>query len=147
MKAQSNTLSQGRTRRSVRNALVGLSLFAGMLILQFFSRKVFIDYLSVEILGLNSLVSSIMEFLNIAESGIGVAIAFSIYKPLAENNKREIEEIIAIHKNLYRKVAFVMLSSALLLCFFFPLIFKKTDLPLWYAYSTFAVFLITSMVR
>lgn len=138
-------LSSGRTGRTIRNAAIGVSLVVGMMILQFVSRRVFIEYLSVEILGLNTMVRSLLEFLNTAELGIGTAIGFSIYKPLADNDMKTVREIMGIHKWLYRKVAGVVLLSAGALVCFFPHIFHKSGLPAWYAYSTFGVMLFSAL--
>lgn len=138
-------LGAGKTRRSLRNAIVGLIFFFAMMALQFVSRKVFIDYLGADILGMNSMTVSMLEFLNIAELGIGAAVGISIYRPLAVGNQTAILEILAIHRNLYRKVALIITFSAIILSLFFPLIYAKSGLPLWYAYSTFGVMLFSAL--
>ena len=56
------------------------------LLLQFFSRKIFLDYLGSEVLGLNTTVQNSLRFLNLAELGIGKTIAYNLYKPLYEKN-------------------------------------------------------------
>ena len=73
----------------------GVSLIFQILsiLIQFVARKVFLDYLGTEILGLNTTVQNLLQLLNIAELGIGTAISFTLFKPLAENNKQEISEI------------------------------------------------------
>ena len=112
----------------------------------FFSRKIFIDYLGTEVLGLSSTASSLLGFLNIAELGIGAAISVTLYKPLFEKDEESIKEIIAMQGWLYRNIAlFIIGGSAVLMCLF-PLIFAKMELPLWYAYVTYSVFLFSSML-
>lgn len=135
-----------RTGKSLRNSAVALVLQVVQLLLGFFSRKIFLDFLGTEVLGLNSTASSLLNFLNLAELGIGSAVAFSLYKPLYDKDENSIREIVALQGWLYRRVAwFVIGASALTMCFF-PVIFDKMELPMWYAYASFSVLLLSSML-
>lgn len=71
-----------RTAKSIKNAKVALIFYFINLVLQFFSRKVFLDYLGAEVLGLNTTAQNLLGFLNLAELGIGSAISYALYKPL-----------------------------------------------------------------
>lgn len=73
-----------RTDRVIQNAKVALFFYCINLVLQFFSRKIFLDYLGAELLGLNTTAQNLLQFLNLAESGIGAAVAFALYKPLSQ---------------------------------------------------------------
>lgn len=116
------------------------------LVLQFFSRKIFLDYLGTEILGLNTTATNLLQFLNLAELGIGAAIGFTLYKPVYNNDKDSIIEILTIQKWYYRRIAYLVIcGSAILMCFF-PWIFSKTDLPLWYAYASYSVILLSALL-
>lgn len=138
--------TNSRTKKSVVNASVAMIFYIISLILQFISRRVFIQYLGSEILGLNSTATSLLQFLNMAEMGIGAAVAFSLYKPIADKDEQTVCEIIAVQGWLYKRVALFVFVSAIILSFFFPQIFAKTNLPLWYAYSTFGVLLFAAML-
>ena len=138
--------NHSRTFNSIRNSVVALSFYAVNLILQFFSRKIFIDFLGTEVLGLNTTATSLLQFLNLAEMGIGNAVAFTLYKPLHADDKIAINEIISLQGWLYRKIAlFVIIGSAFLMGFF-PYFFSKADLPLWYAFATYSVLLISALL-
>nr|WP_321522413.1 sugar transporter [uncultured Macellibacteroides sp.] len=138
-------MEDSRTAKSFKNAKISLSFYFINLILSFFSRKVFIVFLGADVLGLNSTISNILVYLNLAELGIGYAIGYSLYKPMFDNNKQSVNEIISIQGWLYQKIAlFVIFLSGIVLTLF-PYIFGKTDLPLWYAYSTFIVLLSGSL--
>lgn len=135
-----------RTYKSLRNSTVALVVFVINLLLQFVSRKVFIDHLGTEVLGLNTTASSLLHFLNLAELGVGAAILSSLYKPLSVNNFKEVNEIVSVQGWLYRNIAlFIIGGSAIMMCFF-PFIFAKMELPLWYAYATFSVLLFSSLL-
>ena len=121
-------------------------MLAVNLLLQFFCRKVFLMRLGTEVLGLNTTATNLLQFLNIAELGIGVAVGFALYKPLFDNDHQRIKEIIALQGHLYRRIAMIVIAGAALLGCFFPLIFSKMKLPLWYAYASFGVLLLSSLL-
>lgn len=135
-----------RTYKSIKNSVVALLIFVVNLLLQFISRKVFIDHLGTEVLGLNTTAMSLLQFLNLAELGVGAAVLSSLYKPLSENNFKEVNEIVSVQGWLYRNIAFFIIGGSVVLMFFFPLIFNKMQLPLWYAYATFSVLLFSSLL-
>ena len=135
-----------RTWNSIRNSTVAVLLQFISLLVGFFSRKIFLDYLGTEVLGLNSTAASLLGFLNIAELGIGAAISVTLYKPIFAEDRQTIKEIVALQGWLYKKIAwFIIIGSAVLMCFF-PRIFSKMDLPMWYAYATYAVLLFSSLL-
>ncbi len=135
-----------RTYKSLKNSIVALGIFVVNLLLQFFSRKVFIDCLGTEVLGLNTTATSLLQFLNIAELGVGAAVLSTLYKPLSERNFKEVNEIVSVQGWLYRNIAFLIIGGSISMMFFFHLIFAKMELPLWYAYATFSVLLFSSLL-
>lgn len=135
-----------RTTRVIQNAKVALLFYCINLTLQFFSRKIFLDYLGAELLGLNTTAQNLLQFLNLAESGIGAAVAFSLYKPLEASNKQEIINIVSLQGWLYRRVGVLVVIGATLLMSFFPWIFDNATFPLIYAYGTFIAFLLSVLL-
>ena len=135
-----------RTARVIQNAKVALFFYCINLILQFFSRKIFLDYLGAELLGLNTTAQSLIQFLNLAESGIGAAVAFMLYKPLSQGNRQEIIDIVSLQGWLYRWVGLAVVAGSSVLMAFFPWIFEKAGIPLIYAYGTFITFLISALL-
>lgn len=135
-----------RTARVIQNAKVALFFYCINLILQFFSRKIFLDYLGAELLGLNTTAQNLLQFLNIAESGIGAAVAFTLYKPISQGNRDEINKILSVQGWFYRCVGFVVLLGSAILMLFFPLIFAKSQIPLVFAYGTYIAFLISALL-
>lgn len=139
-------MRETRTTKSLKNAQVAFLFFIINLLLNFVSRKIFIDYLGLEILGLNTTAVNLLSFLNLAELGIGSAISYTLYKPLAAKDYHVANEVISVQGFLYRLIAGIVILASCVLMLFFPLIFKTMQLPLWYAYASFAVLLFSSLL-
>ena len=135
-----------RLSKSIQNAKVALIFYFLNLVLQFFSRKIFLDYLGSEVLGLNTTAQNLLGFLNLAELGIGSAVAYNLYKPIYEGDKQAINDIVSIQGWLYRRVACVVIAGSCILMCFFPWIFAKAHVPLWYTYATFIALLIGALL-
>jgi len=131
-----------RTHKSLRNAKISLIFYVFNLIISFVSRKYFLKYLGAEILGLNTTIGNVLEFLNIAELGIASAVAFCLYKPVYEKDKEAINEIISVQGYFYKRIGFFVIAAAIVLLCFFPLIFAKAEVEPYYPYITFIVFFI-----
>ena len=132
-----------RVKKSLKNAQVAVIFYFINLLLQFFYRKAFLDQLGPELLGLNSTAMNLLQFLNLAELGIGAAVSYSLYGPLANKDKQQIIEIVSLQGYLYRRIGIIVLSAATILMLFFPFLFVKMQIPIWYAYATFIILLIT----
>ena len=117
-----------------------LSLF-----LAFFSRKVFLNCLGAEFIGLTGMLMNIMSFLSVAELGIGTSIVYFLYKPLQEDNHERINEIMSMLAFLYRCIGLIIGSCGILISLFFPWWFGHlgTGLPL--VYFAFYSFLATTV--
>lgn len=138
--------NESRTSKSIKNAKVSFFYYVVFMILGFWSRKVFFDYLGSEVVGLESTVGNLLSFLNIVESGVGMSVTYFLYKPLFDGDYTTINKIVALQGWIYRRVAGVVtLGAAVLLCFF-PQIFSGIKVPLWYAYATFGVFLLNALL-
>ncbi len=135
-----------RTSRSIRNMMVALIYFGVMAVLQFFSRRIFLERLGVEVLGLNSTAGNLLQFLNLAELGVGLAVGYALYKPLQQGDGRRVAEIVAVQRYFYRRVGLAVLAGAAVLSCFFPRIFASMTLPLWYAYASFGTLLVGTLL-
>lgn len=135
-----------RTSKSIKNAKVSLAFYVLTLSLTFISRKVFIDNLGLEVLGLNTTATNLLGILNLAELGISSAVSFSLYKPIYNNERETINEIVSVQSFWYRKIGLFIILSSLVTIIFFPLIFKNISIPFWYTYSTFLVLVFSSLL-
>ena len=109
-------MAQSRTLLSIKNSVVALGFYLVNLMLQFYSRQVFFVELGTEVLGLNTTATSLLQFLNLAELGVGSAIGVTLYKPLLEKNYTAINEIVSLQGWLYKRIAyFIIIGSAVLM--------------------------------
>lgn len=94
------------------------------LILKFVVRSVVIHQLGVIYLGINSLFSSILQVLSLAELGFGTAIVYNMYKPIAEDDKKTIFALLKLYRNIYRIIGSIILISGIIILPFVPKIIK-----------------------
>lgn len=135
-----------RTANTLKNSRISLIFYLLVIFLNFFSRKIFIDVLGAELLGLNTTITNLLGLLNLSELGISSAVAFTLYDPIARDDKKAIQEIVSVQGWLYSIIATIVIIGSVVMMAFFPLIFAKTGLPLWYAYATFVVFLFSALL-
>ena len=135
-----------RVHKSLLNAKVNLLFYFLSLFFSFFSRKIFLDWLGADFIGLTGTLGNILGYLNLAELGVGAAISFFLYKPLQSNNRNEINEIISVFGYLYRKIGQFILIGGLIVSLFFPFIFKNTELGMGIIYFSFFSFLGSSLI-
>ena len=118
-----------RTKNSIVNLVVTLGCQFLTLILNFIVRTYFINILGTGNLGINGLFSNILTVLSLAELGIGSAIGFSLYKPVAEGDENRISALMHFYKKAYRIIAVcVGAIGAILIPFLKYLV--KTEIPI-----------------
>ena len=99
-----------RTRYSVINAIVSIIAQVITIVITFISRKVFLMTLGETVLGINSLFSQIISMMSLVELGIGSAIIYSLYKPLADENKPQIAAIMTLYRKIYTIIGILVLA-------------------------------------
>lgn len=92
----------------------------------FVARLVFIRVLGAEYLGVNGLFTSILTMLSLVELGIGPAIIFSLYKPLAENDTKKVQAIMQLYKKAYTIIGIVIVVLGAVMTPFLSYLFKDT---------------------
>ncbi len=104
-----------RTKNTVRNIATGSLNRIINIILPFFTRTAILYIMGTKYLGLSSLFSSILSFLSLAELGVGGAMVYSMYKPIAQNDDKTICALLNLYKKFYRIIGSVVLVLGLLL--------------------------------
>lgn len=136
-------MAQGRITYAKKNIAFGYMGTLLTALLGFAARKLFILRLDGALLGVNDLYTGILSVLSLAELGIGTALNFSLYKPIAEGDREKIKSCMALYKKSYRVIAFVVGTIGVLLIPFLKYIIKDPgkigarDLTLYYCIFLF----------
>lgn len=118
--------NSSRTSNAIKNISTGIISQALQMVLGFVSRTIFIKYLAVEYLGVNSLFTNILSMLSLAEMGLGSAFLYALYKPLADKDEIALASIIAFYKKVYQYIgAFIFITGIALLPFLDAIIPQK----------------------
>ncbi len=130
-----------RTKNSIRNSIFSVgekfvSMFVG-----FIARAIFIRILGAEFLGLNSLYTNILTMLNFFELGIGIAINYKLYEPIANKDTEKIKSLMVFYKKAYTLIALIIAILGLMLLPFLPMIIGKIniDVNIYFAYILFLI--------
>lgn len=120
-------MENSRVRNTTINSMVALFSKVIVFIVQFICRTILIKTLGTEYLGVNGLFTNILTMLSFAELGIGSAIIFKLYKPIAENDNEKIKTYIKFYQKAYIYIGTIILGLGMLLIPFLKYI--VTDVP------------------
>lgn len=121
-------MSESRTKSASRSIIWGIINKVIAIILPFATRTVMIYVMGMEYVGLGSLFSSVLQVLSFAELGIGSALVFSMYKPMAENDDKKICQLLNFYRKTYRIIGSVIFGVGIIIMPFIKLLIKG-DVP------------------
>lgn len=139
-------MAESRVKKTLLNAKVNLIFYCLLLGLTFFSRKLFLDRLGAEFIGLTGTLQNLLGYLNLAEMGLASAVAFHLYKPLHDDNREKITQIVSVLGYYCRNIGLIVLGGGIVLSAFFPLIFSKANYPYAVIYFAFFAYLLASLI-
>ena len=111
-----------RTKNSMKNLVTAVFGQGLGFIVSFIARYFFIITLGREYLGLNGLFTNILTILSLAELGVGEAITYSLYRPLAENDTEKCTMLMQVYKKIYTVIGIGIFVVGVALVPFLPLI-------------------------
>lgn len=118
-----------RTKNSVRNIFFTIAGAMVTMLLQLINRRVFIHYLSSDYLGLNGLFSNILSMLSLSEMGVGTAMIYALYKPVADNDTEKIKSLMQLYKKFYTIIGgFILVAGTVLTPFLHIFIKEMPDI-------------------
>lgn len=100
---------KGRTQKSVLGMISSAIYYFLYIVLGIINRKILVLTLGIEYQGANGLFSSVLNVLSIAELGIGTAIIYHLYKPLADNDTHRVKIILQFYRKCFNYIAAFML--------------------------------------
>lgn len=119
-----------RIQNSQRNLYISILSQVITLILSFVSRTVFVKTLGMDYLGVNGLFTNIISVLSLAELGVGTAIVYSMYKPLAEHDTKKLAALTQYYSTLYKMIAIIILLVGIAIFPFLDIIINlDTSIP------------------
>lgn len=120
-------MKKSRTEHSIKNVKTGLIVQFINRIMVFVVRTFFIKCLNTEYLGVHGLFANILTILSFAELGIGTAIIYNMYKPVAEEDKEKVKSLMKLYQQSYNIIGIVVFVLGLLVIPFMGYIVK--DVP------------------
>ncbi len=137
-------LDGSRTVKSIRNARWGMILQLSGLITKFITRTVFVRTLGIDYNGLNGLFTEVISMMSLAEMGIGTAIVYNLYKPLAENDTEAVKRLMGLFKTAYRIIGCAIFVIGLALTPFIHKIIREVPFETDYIRIVFLLFVVQS---
>ena len=119
-----------RTQNSIRNIAAAMLGQMGGVLVNLLARVFFLHYLNQTYLGLNGLFSNVLTMLSLVELGVGPAMAYSLYKPLADGDTEKIKSHMAFYKRAYITIGLIIAALGLLFLPFYTVFMDEVpDIP------------------
>lgn len=133
-------------KKSLLNISVAIFFKILLLVVSFLVRRLLIQYLGNEYNGINSLFSSIIGILSIAELGIGTAITFCMYRPIVEKDDAKVAGLYNLFRKLYLIIGSIILVAGLIVSIFLPYLAKDYTISNGELYRYYYLFLLSSVL-
>lgn len=133
-----------RTKNTIKNFSANFTRMTITVILSFIVRTIFIQVFGKEYLGLNGLYSNIFSVLSLTELGIGTAISYKLYKPLAINDQKKIIILMKFYRTAYRLISIIIFFIGLVILPFLSTIIKE-DIQFINIYAVFLIYLLQAV--
>lgn len=129
-------------RKSLLNVSISILFRIALLVVSLLVRRYLIKFIGNEANGLDSLYTSIIGFLSVAELGIGNAITYCMYKPIVEGDNKKVSALFHLFKKVYLIIGAIILLSGCIVMAFLPYLAKDYTIQSGNLYLTFGLALI-----
>ena len=127
-----------------RNTIFSFGSKIVTIVLGFVTRKLFIVFLTEELMGLNALFADLLGLLNLADMGLGIAVQFNLYKPLADKDEEKLGRILNAARRIYNIIGVGMILAGIVLSFFIQFLIKENPYSLDFLRVVFIINVISS---
>ena len=128
---------KSRTEYSMMNTSVALLAQVSAILMGFFTRVVFTRTLSEGYVGINGLFTDILNILSLSELGVGTAITYALYGPIAKKDYEKQKILMRLFRLFYRVTAAIVLIAGLLLIPFLDILMKAFGLLTFLHYKNY----------
>ena len=111
-----------RSKKAIINITMTLLLQIVAIIYGFIIPKVIITSFGSEVNGLVSSITQFLAYITLLESGVGPVIKASLYKPIANKDKKEIANVLRASEKFFRTISYIFIVYLIILAFIYPLI-------------------------
>lgn len=115
----------GRVKYATKNIIFGLGGNVVIMLVRFVLRQIFIMKLGETLIGVEDLYTEVLTMLSLAELGVGTALNYSLYGPVARGEKEKVKSYMLLYKKAYRAIAIVIAAVGVALLPFLPVIVKN----------------------
>lgn len=135
-----------RTRNAKKNIITGMANKIIMILLPFAVQTTLIRTLGADYNGLKGVFSSILQVLSLAELGIGNALVFGMYKPIADDDIITVCRLLNLYKKVYKWIGLFILVMGIVLAPFTPYLIKGNHPPEINVVVLFFMYLINTVL-
>lgn len=133
-------MSKSYATIATKNILSSVIQSSVNIVINLLSRVIFVQILSESYLGINGLFSNILNILSIAELGVGTAMIFRLYEPIAQNNIKKIQQLVSFFRRMYLYIAIcVLILGMALIPFLRSIVNLEEEIPFLYGYYILAL--------
>lgn len=133
-------------KKGYKNVITAVVFKALLIIGGLLSRRFVIQFIGNEINGLNSLYTTIIGFLSVAEMGVGSAVAYCMYRPIVERDTDKVAALYGFLNKFYLITGAFIFAVGCALTPFLPILAKDSNAVDVNLYVTFTLFLLSTVL-
>lgn len=120
-----------RTGKFLYNTFFAASYQVVVLAAGFIMPRIMLQYYGSEINGLITSITQFINYFNLIEAGLSAASVYALYKPLADNDYKEVSAVVVATKNFYMISGYLFLLLLMVLAVIYPFKVHVAGLSTW----------------